>query len=198
MEPLNLAMVCPELHDQARKAIADRDALGFLISAGSERQYEMLVCNIRALREADIFEAALFTAYIMAKWGFTGRPTSHVRQLFALADRARLFACGDAIPDPLPSFIYRGIAGEHRRASGFSWTSSLEVACWFAARFNLEAPQVRLRPISRRGIYFYTNARHEFEYVCSPSAGHAMGLTPAAIKEHARRYEEEKNARNTT
>lgn len=60
--------------------------------------------------------------------------------------------------------IYRGAQlGEPKR--GFSWSVDRNVAVWFAKRFNATNPVVHTATISKKYVYFYTNAANEQEVV---------------------------------
>ena len=90
--------------------------------------------------------------------------------LFAIADRAKLRAAGDALPSTGPFTLYRGVAGigRARRIRGWSWTASLPIAQWFATRsFHLGAPKpaVYTITIEEPNILVYSNERTENEFI---------------------------------
>lgn len=134
----------------AIEAFDSGDAAGFVFS--SFRNALALVFDNRlALQGRGMYEKCLILA-------FTGCRTNHshwsqgvIDFMFAQADRARLRAAGKAIPK-VPATVYRGISGtgRRRRRNGYSWTGSLDTACWFALRFGLPNPAVLVATAGRR------------------------------------------------
>ena len=63
--------------------------------------------------------------------------------------------------------LYRGI-GVNRNKKGLSWTDDLELAEWFANRFNTEKRKgyVLTANVPKEHILAYFNTRNEKEYVC--------------------------------
>jgi hypothetical protein len=90
-----------------------------------------------------------------------------LRCMFALADKSRLRALGDALPGPGPFTIYRGVAGKgaSRRVHGISWTASQETARWFARRYDLPNPDVFRTAVNEADVHVYINKRKEEEFL---------------------------------
>ena len=169
---LNLKEVPEEKHDLANDAFHRKDAKRFIAladetSVGS--QIALVVDNSQQLRETEIYEAALLAA-------FTGRrlhriwPTERLTELFRRANRAKLRACG---PDGASKIgeLYRGTAGKpnERRDRGFSWTTSLDCACWYALREpGAINPQIRLGQVSPESVLCFTSTIDEEEYIVLP------------------------------
>jgi len=89
-----------------------------------------------------------------------------LRKLFASCDAEKLRAAGQPLPGEGPFVVYRGVAGigRRRRAKGFSWTQSLDAACWFAVRFDdFENPAVYTTTFNPEDVLYYVNDRDEQE-----------------------------------
>jgi hypothetical protein len=101
--------------------------------------------------------------------------------MFRVADRARLRAAGDPLPEP-PFTLYRGVAGRGpaRRVRGFSWTASRERGPWFADRFTslLHDPAVYTITVGEESILAYVNERQEEEFIVDPLA---LGHRPVRV-----------------
>ena len=69
------------------------------------------------------------------------------------------------LPDEIT--VYRGVA-VNRNPNGLSWTPNLEIAEWFAQRFNSkdEKGYVQTATISKDKVLAYFNTRNEDEIVC--------------------------------
>ena len=127
----------PVLRPQAVDALSSGDVGGFLAYASNEDGLALVLHNMKRLRERGLYEEALL-------WGFTSSRENNYRwftklaDMFHKADRTRLRQVGDALPGDGPFTLYRGVAGNGRarRVRGFSWTEDLQVAKWFALRFE--------------------------------------------------------------
>jgi hypothetical protein len=181
---LDLRLIDPVLHELAREAYEEGDPVGFCGLADDELGLALVHDNLFALHERGIYEACLLHA-------FTGGRTSNWRYspsvsglLFRLADRDKLRAAADPLPGPGPFTLYRGVAGvgRERRERGFSWTRSLDVACWFATRFMLPDPAVYTARVTARGVAAYVNARDEDEFICRSARPRPLPLSVAEIR----------------
>jgi hypothetical protein len=125
--------------------------------------------NAGLLLKLGIYETALFEAYTGGNINQRHWSLFRLHQLFHLADRDKMRAAGDPLPGTGPFVLYRGVAGlpRHRRVRGFSWTSSLEKATWFANRFAALAgdPQVYCLEVPERAVLAYSNERQEEEFL---------------------------------
>jgi hypothetical protein len=105
------------------------------------------------------------------------RAYSVVEAVVSLVDREKLRALGDLLPAGPPWTVYRGVAGKRRarRVRGWSWTSDLDRAWWFAERFpSFGDPAVFVATIEREHILFYTDDRNEKEFVLDLPARHPV------------------------
>ena len=166
----NLTLIPSVLHDQARKALAERNIIGFLVSADNTKSLEIVRQNRFILTCLGMFEKTLLTAYTMSRANNMVMLPSTMSFLFRYANRTKLREAGAPFPASGPYTLYRGVAGRGRarRVRGFSWTSSIARAQWFAARaFNagLEDPAVFQITVPKRAIFAYCNDREEEEYI---------------------------------
>jgi hypothetical protein len=188
---LNLNAVHPLFIDQAVQAFEAGDAGRLIFSCGGNRDSELALVadNIPLLQQRGIYEKCLLYAFTRARTNFHHWPLKNIQTLFSNVDKERMRAAGDAIPQDLKMRIYRGIAGgRSRRPRGFSWTFSLEAACWFSTRFNLADPCVLVSEIKNETVLAFTNDRHEQEVICRPTKFQNMKLTLKEIKDGAQRH----------
>lgn len=130
----------------------------------------LVYMNAKALLDRGMYERALLDAFIAARTNNHHFPVNMLQWLFSRADRARLLAAGDPLPDGETFTLYRGVAGRGpaRRVRGFSWTSSPERAQWFANRaggWGLHDPAVYTVTVERSDVYAYSNERKESEFI---------------------------------
>ena len=156
------------LHAQAIEAFEAGDAIGFLCLASNEDGLALVSRNWIRLLKRGIYEVALLHAFIATRTNNAGVPSSALESLFSWADRAKLLAAGDPLPGPGPFTVYRGVAGrrQYRRERGFSWTTSLSRAQWFADRYSeLPDPAVLQVEVALRHVLAYSNDREEEEFI---------------------------------
>ena len=186
MIELDLTCINPMLAKQATEAFYDGDALGFVFSANSSNDALALVFdNAKALLDRRIYEQSLVEAFVGCRSNWRGWNTEIISMMFGLCDREKLLAAGDPLPDGESFHVYRGVAGHGRarRLDGFSWTSSLEAACWFALRYpHLPHPAVLEAHISRREVLAFCADRNEHEFICRPTERQRIKLSVEEMK----------------
>lgn len=168
--PLNLTLIAPILHESALEEIEVGNVSGFLGKSEYGNQHTLTIVhqNIDALKERGLYEKALIDAFIDSRTNNHQWPARELEALFQFADRERLRAAGNRLPNPGPFTLYRGVAGRapSRRVRGLSWTSSFDRAKWFAQRWpELGDPAVYRAIVAEEDVLFYTNDRNEEEYV---------------------------------
>jgi hypothetical protein len=175
------------LRSQAIEALRSRNAVGFLAKANNEYGLELVLHNIDVLQSLGIYESALLEAFVGPRTNNYRWSLALLRQLFNLANPARLRALGDPIGEG-PFTIYRGVAGHGpaARIRGLSWTASLERAWRFATRFAcLPFPRVFRTIVSKSSVLAYLNesGRHEQEYIVFLPVGAKLERieTPASL-----------------
>ncbi|SIO63339.1 hypothetical protein SAMN05444166_7317 [Singulisphaera sp. GP187] len=175
---LNLRCVEERLQDHARLAFQDGDAHAFVFKASCER-LQLVVDNFRPLKERGIYEQSLLAAFTSCRVNHHEWSDGWMDWLFGEADPIRLRQAGEPLPGPGPFHLYRGIAGtgRARRLRGYSWTRSLEVACWFATRLDLPSPAVLTAEVSEGAVLAYHDVRSEQEFICKPRQATRMTLS---------------------
>lgn len=167
-QQLDLSLISPVLHEQAREAFDLGDVCGLLISMDNTRCMAFVFNNIVVLKERGIFEPALVSAYMGTRNNLAYCPLSALNFIFSFADRDKLMAAGDPLPPGDEFTLYRGVAGKspYRKPSGYSWTSDFERAVWFASRLpRLEDPAVYKTTVHRDEILFFSNERNEQDFI---------------------------------
>jgi len=168
MEDLNLSLISPGLHDQAREAFQSGDAVGILISMDNLKCLQFVFDNVLALKERGILETAIVHAYTIPRINLANVSLSDLTWLFDMADRTKLLGNGNHLPEGEQFTLYRGVAGRSpfRKPSGYSWTDDQQRAVWFARRYpSLERPAVCVTTVKRDEILFFDHGRHERDFV---------------------------------
>jgi hypothetical protein len=181
---LDLSLFEPQLCGLARAAFEEGNAGGFLLCAGNHYGLSIVRDNLLQLLERGIYEPALLTAYTGCRGNNRHWPTTTLQRLFNLADRAKLRAAGDPLPDGDRFTIYRGVSGSsyYRKVRSFSWTLDRERAEWFAHRFDvlgLADPAVYRAVVRREQVLAFFNGRQEQEIIGRPWRCERM---PAALR----------------
>ena len=170
----------------AQKALKERDGRAFGWVAGSSgRNLGVVFDNMPLLKKLGMYEAALISAFTSVKTNFHHWDHSVIKWMFDLADRNRLQSLGTAIPNE-PVTAYRGVSGvgKKRHVHGISWTTSQDMACWFAIRFaNLGNPSVFKCVFDPKDIYVMHNGRNEDELIGVPQKPINCKLTVEQMNE---------------
>lgn len=166
MEPIPLG-----LRRWAIDALQLGDVSGFLSYASNKEGLALVFRNTERLIERGLYERALL-------WGFTSPRVNNyswftkLADMFHRADRTRLQEAGDILPGNGPFTLYRGVAGNGRarRVRGFSWAEDLQVAKWFALRFEqFPNPAVYQIIVGAEDVLAYTGERNEAEFIVNPA-----------------------------
>jgi hypothetical protein len=172
--------------EEAFQAILDRsdsDIEGFLFRwFSSTTRLNFVVDHLAELRKCDLFEQALLCAWTGTKTNIRNWTRGFTQDIFAICDRDRLLAAGQPLPGSGPFELYRGVAGKGaaRRKYGFSWTSSLAKARWFAAwhvhRYQLPNPTVYRTVVEKKDVLAYSNDRQEEEFLVLLKPNHKIEI----------------------
>lgn len=159
---LKLSRIPVACREQARAAFRERDVLRFFISASNEESMSLLWENGLAFREAGLYELALLEAYGASRTNNARESLDDLEALFWLADREKLRAAGDRMPEGELFTLYRGVAGKEpmRKEAGLSWTRLPGKAAWFAARaasWGLADPAVLRTEARAADVLAYIN-----------------------------------------
>lgn len=195
---LDLSCVHAHLHRQARQAFNKGDAGRLLCSMPSSACLAFVICNVAALKQRGIFEAALVQAWTASNVNNAWLDPFNAYLLFHDGDRAKIRAAGDPIPPGDTFTLYRGVAGNgvRRRINGLSWTDDLDCACWFAVRYpRLKHPAVFTATVAADDVLFYAAGRDEREFVTGAARPIRLRLPLDEIKRRSERCTQERQAR---
>jgi hypothetical protein len=179
--------------DKAVLALEEGNAAGFVFSG--EEPLGLVSVNLPLLKRLGIYEKCLVLAYRSRASNFSDWTQGSIDRLFLEADRDRLRMAGAAVPDQPVFHVYRGVAGHgrKRRKRGWSWTSSLDVACWFAVRFVESKPVVLEADVMNEEVLAYLPDRDEEEYLCCPEKPRPLKLLLTELNERAARHAQRKH-----
>ena len=192
---LNLRAAEPQLINQARQAFEEGDSRGFVGCAPSQARLLFVADNVIPLQAKGIYEPCLLTAFVATRVSNWEWPEKALDFLFRSADRAKLRAAGEPLPGEGPFLIYRGVAGTGaaRRLRGYSWTDSLDRACWFATRWDLPDPEVLTAEVQKDEIFAYVDDRGEREFVTKPARFTRYEITVGEMRERAARWNDQRD-----
>jgi hypothetical protein len=162
---MNLKSINPNLREMASARLHERNVEGFLGLVGHRERGELLAANRGLLQAMGLFERGLVATYIHGPhW-----PSRTWLEMFAACDRSKLEACGDSPRPTAPLTLFRGMrhAGHRGWIRGLSWTTSPQIAAWFALRFatDQDSPAVYRLTVPPERILFLTNERQEEEVI---------------------------------
>jgi hypothetical protein len=198
MTDLDLQLVPEVLHAEARDCFERGDADGFYYAivreacGGSpDNAIAIVRVNIDPLIGRGIYERVLLFAFTGASSNNRNEPLETLAELFRRADRQKFREAGDPFPGEGPFTIYRGIAGTGpaERVDGFSWSGSLDFACWFARRFKLENPEIYSAVVQAHEILAYYDGRDEKEFICRPTHVVKVAITEDEIVRRGEAFE---------
>lgn len=156
------------LYEDALENWSKGDIEGVFCTMSNEVCLFFVVNNLPRLIAKGKYEEALLNSYIGTRVNYSHWDFFVIKRLFDLADPKKLRAAGDPVPEGDTFTLYRGISGKKgkRRVNGYSWTSSLNKAKWFATRFeHLENPAVYKVTVPREWVLAFSNERQEAEYI---------------------------------
>jgi hypothetical protein len=167
--------------------------LGFVRSTDDIKALALVRDNLRCLKERGIYAQALLQAWSGTRTNHSRFADGEAEWLFHNADHDKLRAAGDPIPDQ-PPVVYRGGSGygRQRRLRGWSWTDSLDVACWFATRIGLASPSILAATVHPNEILACLNHRNEREFIVRPES---FSRVPISLGEMHTRAEAYKRSR---
>jgi hypothetical protein len=168
-ELLNTAEIPLFLLDRAMEYWQKGDILGVLYTMSNTRCLGFVFDNILPLKMIGKYEEALLHAYCDTRGNYLHWSLRTLSYMFNEAHPQRLREAGDLIPEQETFTLYRGVngVGRLRRVNSFSWTSSPNVAAWFARRFDRHDPAVFTVTVQNGNIMAYLDkkGRNECEYL---------------------------------
>ncbi len=186
---LNLDLIDPDLHSAAYDDYHNSSE-NFIYLARPGNEMIVALNNYKQLKQIGRYEPALIGAYQSVKINHSNLSLDIVDWLFSKADREACIKLGDMTTE-MPTTVYRGVSGHgrRRRIAGWSWTTSIEVACWFARRLSLPNPAIYSTIVDYNEIYYYTNEPTESEVIVKPKAPQRMKLSEAEMISHANHHQ---------
>lgn len=149
---------------------------------------KLLLKHIEWFKQAGQLETYLVACHRASNFSIGPLSRSDAQLLRTHADRDKLLAAGDPLPEGKQFKVYRGVSGEGlaRRPSGYSWTTDPSVACDFALRGNRPNPAVYQATVARSDVMFYCNARDEQEIFAWIPRTKKLNMDTSQIKEFRR------------
>jgi hypothetical protein len=183
---LNLSVVPESLRERAREAVDKGDGLEFVCLVNNQHALALVFDNIHALRERGCYEQALVHAFTGCRVNHSHWPDEAIKFLFQLADKPKLRAAGDSLPEDAVT-VFRGVSGRgpRRRLHRFSWTGCLDTACWFALRLHLPNPAVLTATVQPDEILCCLNDRSEQEFIARPGTISRMKMSQDEMRRRA-------------
>jgi len=167
--PPNLDTVSWHSKDLALKDWNKGDIKGVLTYMPNTYYLTFVFDNLIRLLAIGKYEETLLFAYTITRTNWVHWDFNVIKWLFEIAEPDKLRAAGDPISAQDKFILYRGVNGKglKRRVNGYSWTSSLEKAIWFAKRFLIlsENPGVYQVTVQKKDILAVINDREEQEYI---------------------------------
>jgi hypothetical protein len=148
---LKLKGILPTLWPQARRAANAGEVGRFFGSTDSGTSMYLLTRNWSWFKQRGLHVKALLFAWSNQKVAYQWEPA--VRYRLEECDRAELLRCSDPFPEGDSYNLYRGVQGKSD-PHGVSWTTSLEVARWFATRMGGNGT-VYTATVKREDVYAY-------------------------------------------
>lgn len=117
------------------------DPTSLFLSVPDGFKLQFVERNVESLRRIKSYEKILLRAYQSLSITIEDLRLDRLRRLFALADRERLLAAGDPLPEGESFKLYRGTGKEIEskrgiRVHGLSWTDKIEIARKFSGLYT--------------------------------------------------------------
>jgi hypothetical protein len=159
---LKLKGILPTLWLQARRYANAGEVGGFFGSAESGTSMYLLSRNWWWFKQRNLHIKALLMAWSNQKVAYQWEVA--MRYFLSDCDRADLLRCSDPFPEGDSYTLYRGVQNlAHRKSNplGLSWTTSLDVAKWFAGQDGT----VYMVTVKREDVYarIHESGRGEHE-----------------------------------
>ncbi|QDT56698.1 hypothetical protein Pan44_47550 [Caulifigura coniformis] len=163
----------PTALDQAVQAIEDHDYSKFNFTAGgSHNALEHVRRNRDVLAQHQMFEGCFLDALVGHNVNVMAYTPGYISEMLRLCNRTLLRAAGAPLEIGFPVTVYRGFSGIGRRrvARSYSWSLSIEVACWFALSRGAANPAVaRAKLTNLDAVFAYIAERDEDEVLAMPA-----------------------------
>jgi hypothetical protein len=119
-------------------------------------------------------------------WNAADQDTSLVREILAAGEFQHSLRGNQS--------VYRGVANVSAEVAvkGLSWTTSHEIACWFAFHFSKTAAVVLTANVPASEIIYWSNERGEHEVILHSAPPVRLDNQPDRWEEIARSVSEER------
>ena len=191
---LNLAHIPMELRHLAIHAFSSNEPEELLRQVKTTKQLRFVHKNISVFQARGIFERALCFAYVRQKGGTHGWTIKELDSLFSQANPDKLRSCGDNLPGNGPFSIFRGVCGtgKRQRVRGYSWSGSIDVACYFACWSSDVSkagnPGIYRANVVESEVHFFWDKRSEQEFVVRPRSPERVEMSVAEMKKRFRAH----------
>lgn len=162
-----------------------------------EKKHELGGLHFVVAHSHDLFDVGHYEhCLVMAYVGDFGQPRNlpidQIQAAFRGADKLKLKLLSDSFPTTWPLRLYRGVSGfdSERMTRGVSWTTRLDVACFFALKYNSPNPKIHVADVDEDEVFFHSNKREESEFVAIPAS---FIVLECSIDEMTIRSEREKS-----
>jgi hypothetical protein len=154
---------------QAEEAFIAGDLERWLGLSGDAPRSDLVLSRAADLRSRGVYEAAAVLAFTMDCESERRASEASILRMFMLADRERLRLAGASHPKG-PWQAFRGVCGHGRarRINGFSWSASLNLACWDALKDDAANPAIFYRILEDDELYFFSDRKYQGELICVP------------------------------
>lgn len=179
---MNLSLINPMLHNQARQALKDGDVDRFFGYADSLASMFLFKHNESEFLRRGLFEKALLCAWSNQKCttficnGECVSSDPFMRGCLTRANKDKLIEHSDPLPSGDVLTVYRGVSGrgEFRKVRGIAWSLSVTVARSFA-RYGYR-PALYRTTVKRSDAFAYINesGREEQEVLLLLGKRHAV------------------------
>lgn len=183
---------------EAEKHFKNRDGELFAYAGYEDHcMFALVRGNTKILIEKGMYEAALVAAISHPKRNNFDWSPSFLYSALYMADKDKIRAITDPIPEGDKFTLYRGVAGPRYRrfARSISWTDDFDVAAWFACRYKeLEDPAVYKTTVSRKSIVYFHDYKGEREFIVSGLGRmKRMDITHKKMLEASKRFLEKRD-----
>jgi hypothetical protein len=191
-------LIDSSLHKQAQSALDNCDFFEFLIKASNEVSLPLLATVVNKALACGELESAFINAFTRTRTNNHSHSQT-IECLLQRIDPIKLKSVGDKIPSQDEFRLYRGVSGNDssRTINGYSWTSNLELAHWFAMRYSeLGNPSIFTTTVCEDAVLFCPNERDEHEFVLNPKVIKAdfLGYGDQDIADKHEKYLNQKNS----
>lgn len=167
----------------------DEEAASRLVSAAPNERADIALCAYWLGIPNPAYRAIVGGVWDHDHWQLlnaVGQDTLMIREIFAAGEFPHSLRGNQT--------VYRGAINVEPETAveGLSWTTSHEIACWFACRHSGAAPVVLTAAVSSSEIIYWSNERNECEVILRSAPPLRLDDQPNRWDEIARSVSEER------